>query len=114
MNKDKSEFIDNHGKQALNFQLSIFLYVIIISCLTIPMFLFGVLNSIEFPKFWHRYDFDFHISRFDSSDVIIFSVLIGVLVLAAFILEIIFIVIATSKASQGEPYRYPITINFLK
>ena len=114
MNKDKSDFIDKHGKQALNFQLSIFLYVIIISCLTIPLFLFGLMNSIEFPEFWHRYDFDFHISRFDSANVIIFSILIGILALAAFILEIIFIVIATSKASQGEPYKYPITINFLK
>ena len=26
MNKDKSEFVDKHGKQAINFQLSILLY----------------------------------------------------------------------------------------
>ncbi len=44
----------------------------------------------------------------------IFSILIGVLVLAAFILELIFIIIATTKANQGEPYNYPITIKFLK
>ncbi|NNK88320.1 MAG: DUF4870 domain-containing protein, partial [Flavobacteriaceae bacterium] len=32
----------------------------------------------------------------------------------AIVLEIVFIIIATSKANQGELYKYPITINFLK
>jgi uncharacterized Tic20 family protein len=114
MNKDKSEFIDRHGKQAINFQLSIFLYMIIAGCLTIPLFLFGIMNTVEFPEFWHGFDFGFHISRHDSYNVMIFSILIGVLVLAAFILELIFIIIATTKANQGEPYNYPITIKFLK
>ena len=114
MNKDKSEFIDKHGKQAINFQLSILLYSIIIACFTIPLFLFGVFNSVHFPEFWHVYDFDFHLSHRDGLNVVIFTI-IGVLLLAAaFIFEIIFIIIATSKANQGEPYRYPITINFLK
>ena len=114
INKDKSEFVDAHGKQAINFQLSILIYTIIIGCLTIPLFLFGVLNSVSFPEFWHTYDFDFHLSNRDSFNVIIVSILAGLLIMAAFVLEIIFIIIATSKANQGEPYKYPITINFLK
>jgi uncharacterized protein len=116
MNKDKSEFVDKHGKQAINFQLSILLYTFLIGCITIPLFLFGVLNHIDFPEFWQAYDFDFdfHLSSHDSYNFIIFSILAGLLVIAAFILEIIFIIIATSKANQGEPYKYPLTINFLK
>lgn len=116
MNKDKSEFVDKHGKQAINFQLSILLYTFLIGSITIPLFLFGVLNHIDFPEFWHAYDFDFdfHLSSHDSFNVIIFSILAGLLVVAAFILEIVFIIIATSKANQGEPYKYPLTINFLK
>ncbi|HMB99408.1 MAG TPA: DUF4870 domain-containing protein [Flavobacteriaceae bacterium] len=114
MNKDKSEFIDKHGKQAINFQLSILLYTIIIGCMTIPMFLFGVLNSVNFPEFWNTYDFDFHLSMHDSFNVILFTIICGLLLAAAFIFEIVFIIIATSKANQGEPYKYPITINFLK
>ncbi|MEZ4796713.1 MAG: DUF4870 domain-containing protein [Flavobacteriaceae bacterium] len=116
MNKDKSEFVDKHGKQAINFQLSILLYTFLLASITIPLFLFGVLNHIDFPDFWNTYDFDFnfHISSHDSFNVIIFSILAGLLVIAAFILEIIFIIIATSKANQGEPYKYPLTINFLK
>ncbi len=114
MNKDKSDFVDRHGKQAINFQISLLLYTIIIACLTIPLFLFGVLNSVEFPEFWHMYDFDFHISRRDSFNVILVTIIAGILAIAAFIFEIIFVIIATSKANQGEPYNYPITINFLK
>ncbi|MEZ4780611.1 MAG: DUF4870 domain-containing protein [Flavobacteriaceae bacterium] len=116
MNKDKSEFVDKHGKQAINFQLSILLYTFLIGSITIPLFLFGVLNHIDFPEFWQAYDFDFdfHLSSHDSFNVIIFSIVAGLLVVAAFLLEIIFIIIATSKANQGEPYKYPLTINFLK
>ena len=114
MNKDKSDFVDKHGKQAINFQLSILLYTIIICCMTIPLFLFGVLNSVSFPEFWNAYDFDFHLSRRDSFNVVLFTIIAGLLVAAAFIFEIIFVIIATSKANQGEPYKYPITINFLK
>ena len=114
MNKDKSEFVDKHGKQAINFQLSILLYTFFIGAITIPLFLFGVLNHIDFPEFWQAYDFNFHISNQASYNVIIFSILAGLLVLAGFILEIIFIIIATSKANQGEPYKYPLTIKFLK
>ncbi|AXT19570.1 DUF4870 domain-containing protein [Flavobacteriaceae bacterium AU392] len=114
VNKEKSDFVDVHGKQAINFQLSILLYTILIGCLSIPLFLFGVVNSIEFPEFWNFYDFDFHISRHQSFNVIMFSIIVGLLAAAAFMLEIIFIIIATKKANQGELYKYPLTIPFLK
>ena len=116
INKEKSEFIDKHGKQAINFQISLLLYTIIIGSLTIPLFLFGVLHSIDFPWFWnfYDYDFDFHLSHRDSFSAVLFVLILGLLALGVFIFEIIFIVIATSKANQGEPFKYPITINFLK
>jgi uncharacterized Tic20 family protein len=114
INKDKTDFIDKHGKQAINFQLSILLYTVIIASLTIPLFLFGVLNSIHFPEFWHFYDFDFHISRREGLNVAIVTVIAALLTIAVIVFELIFVIIATGKANQGEPYKYPITINFLK
>jgi uncharacterized Tic20 family protein len=113
-NKGKSDFVDEHGKQAINFQLSILIYTIFIVCLTIPLFLFGVLNSVNFPEFWHAYDFDFNISHRDGFNVILFTILAVILAAVGFIFEIIFVIIATTKANQGEPYNYPITIKFLK
>jgi len=114
INKEKSDFIDTHGKQAINFQLSVLLYTIIIGSLTIPLFLFGILNTIHFPEFWNSYHFDFHISRHDGFNIILLAFLFCLLTLAAFVLEIVFIIIATSKANQGELYKYPITISFIK
>ena len=45
MNKDKSDFVDTHGKQAINFQLSLLIYGIAISIITVPIFLFSFMDS---------------------------------------------------------------------
>ncbi len=111
-NKDKSEFIDQHGKQAINFQISILLYTLIIGTLTIPFFLFKILNGIDFIDFngFH----DFHINIGKPSPLLYITGGLGILAVAGFILELIFIVIASLKARDGELYKYPFTINFLK
>jgi hypothetical protein len=114
LNKDKSDFIDKHGKQAINFQLSILLYAVVIASLTIPLFFFGIVNTLDFPEFWHMYDFDYHISKSQGINVAIITIVAAILTVAALILELVFIITATTKANQGEPYKYPITINFLK
>ena len=54
MNKDKSDFIDTHGKQAINFQLSILLYAVIIASLTIPLFFFGIVNHT--PSMFYKHE----------------------------------------------------------
>ena len=114
LNKDKSEFIDKHGKQALNFQLSLLLYAVVVASLTIPLFFLGVVNTIEFPEFWHMYDFDFHITRAQGVNIAIITLIAAMLTIGVVVFELIFIIIATSKANQGEPFKYPLTINFLK
>lgn len=116
MNKDKSDFIDKHGKQAINFQISILLYTMIIGMISVPLFLFGVLDHAIFPDIFDgfHYDFDMDISSAYGVQMAIVIFVIILLAFAATILEIIFIIIATSKANQGETYKYPITINFLK
>ena len=47
-NKEKSEFVDTHGKQAINFQMSILLYAIIIGLLSVPFFFINIFNSFDF------------------------------------------------------------------
>ena len=116
LNKEKSDFIDKHGKQAINFQLSLFLYTVIIGAISIPLIIFGVLEHVIFPDIWNgfHYDFDFEVSDVHGVQIAIFAFIIALVALAALVFEIIFIILATSKANQGEPYKYPITINFLK
>ena len=75
--RDESAEIDAHGKEALNFQISMLIYNVIagIFCL----------------------------------------VLIGFLFLAIlWVLNAIFVIIASIQASDGKFYRYPMTIRFLQ
>ena len=43
--KGESEFIDYNGKQVLNFQLSIFLYSVVLCLIAIPIFIYTIYNS---------------------------------------------------------------------
>ncbi|WP_242132086.1 DUF4870 domain-containing protein [Aestuariivivens marinum] len=111
-NKEKSEFVDNHGKQALNFQMSILLYAIIIGTITIPFFIFKILGGLDFIDFngFHN----FHINLGKPSPLLYIGGGLGALMIIAFIVELALIVKASLKARDGEPYKYPLTINFLK
>ena len=111
-NKDKSEFIDANGKQVINFQMSILLYAIILGTLTIPFFIFKIFNGIDFIDF-HGFH-DFHINIGKPSPLLYIGGALGFLAVIGFILELVFIVIASLKARDGEIYQYPLTINFLK
>ncbi|OUS02504.1 hypothetical protein A9Q86_03085 [Flavobacteriales bacterium 33_180_T64] len=113
INKDKSEFIDAHGKQAINFQVSILLYTLIIGTLTIPFFIFKVFNGLDFIDFHGIHDFHINVNEF-SPLLLISGGILGFLAVVGFILELVFIVIASLKARDGKLYEYPLTINFLK
>jgi uncharacterized Tic20 family protein len=112
MNKDKSDFIDTHGKQAINFQMSILLYTLIIGLLTIPFFIFKIFSGLNFIDF-HGFH-DFHINIGKPSPLLYITGGLGFLAVIGFILELVCIVIASLKARDGKLYDYPLTINFLK
>lgn len=75
--KDQSWFVDDQGKESLNFQISMTIYLIIAG-----------------------------ISIFVLIGIVLFPLLL--------ILDLIFVVIAAIKANEGVPYRYPLTIRFIK
>lgn len=111
-NKDKSEFIDAHGKQAINFQISMLLYAIILGTLAILFFIFKVIGSFDFIDFngFHN----FHISLDQPSPLLYIGGGLGVIAILAFIIELVLIIIASLKARDGELYQYPFTIKFIK
>ncbi len=111
-NKDKSEFVDAHGKQAINFQMSVLLYAIIIGTISVPFFIFKIFNGIDFLDFngFH----DFHINIGEPSPLLYISGGLGVLAFIGFILELAFIVKASLTARDGKLFHYPLTIKFLK
>ncbi len=75
--RPESPEIDAHGKESLNFQLSMLIY--------------------------------------DVVAFILCFVLIGIPILVLlWILNTVFVIIASIKASEGQLYRYPFTIRFIK
>ncbi|MBA3831314.1 MAG: DUF4870 domain-containing protein [Chthoniobacterales bacterium] len=69
--------IDAHGKESLNFQLSMLIY--------------------------------------DAVALILCIVLIGIpILLLLWVLNTVLVIVASIKASEGELYRYPLTIRFIK
>lgn len=77
MKKQEMPFVDDQGKEALNFNITIAIAGIISAVLTV--------------------------------------ILIGFLLLiAVFVTQIVFTIIAAIKASQGEAYRYPFALRLVK
>lgn len=92
LKKKKSTFVDQNGKAALNFQLSITLYIFIVCLMIVPFLFFsGAIAGIELP-------------------LLLFTVGAGGVVIVQFI----FVIMAAIKAAKGEVFHYPFTIKFVK
>jgi uncharacterized Tic20 family protein len=79
--KEEFPFVDEQGKEAVNFQISMSLYLLISAIIWIPLSF----------------------------------VCIGVFIpVAITIVDLVFLLIAAVKANNGEHYRYPLTIRFIK
>jgi len=120
-NKKEHAFVDYNGKQALNFQISMLLYSIVAGLVTIPFFIgfWPDLFDWNFFGFHRLSDFNnlnFHI---DSDDFrlgrLIWPVGIsGFLQVALAVVNIVFTILATIRTNEGEYFKYPFTIKFIK
>jgi uncharacterized Tic20 family protein len=77
MKKDLDPFVNHNGKEALNFQITMFICVVIAALLC-----FVCIGTVLLP-------------------------VVG-------IVDLVFLIIAAIKASNGEEYRYPVSIRFVK
>lgn len=87
--RDEHPFTDHHAKESLNFQLTVLLVLVLSVALAIPALIFGVLT------------------------LGIGLVLLGVLAVVAAVAWVVLPIIGAVKASNGEGYRYPLTIRFV-
>jgi uncharacterized protein len=87
LKRSDSPSIDEHGKEALNFQISLSLYLLVLTVMTISL-MFILIGFLLLP-------------------VLIAAMVIGP------VIDVIFVVVAAIKASSGEFYRYPCTIRFI-
>ena len=75
--KEEYPFVDEQGKEAVNFQISMALYAV--------------------------------------ASLLLFIICIGPFLLAAVgLVDLVLLIIAAVKANNGQHYRYPLTIRFIK
>ena len=86
--RNESLSVDEHGKESLNFQISLAVYLLAGTGITVSLILV-IIGIFLVP-------------------LLIAAVVLGTL------LDVIFIIIAAVKASNGEFYRYPLTIRFIQ
>ncbi|HII06280.1 MAG TPA: DUF4870 domain-containing protein [Methanotrichaceae archaeon] len=103
--RNEFPFVDDQGKEALNFQLSMTLYWVLAGIL-----IFFSVGSIAFfgPNVHRMWDLW-------NPMAMPFAMLFGfLLIIGLLILDLILVIVAAVKASNGEAYRYPLTIRSIK
>jgi hypothetical protein len=113
-NKEQN-FIDEHGKEAINFQLSIFIYSLVIGFICLPFVLIfagdfiALANSLD-----HSVDYLSFSDLKNFSGYVIGLLIAAVLLFALFVFELYAVISATMQASKGYTYKYPLSISFIK
>ncbi len=104
--RDKSKFVDFHGKEALNFNISMLIYKILIVIIGLILFFSPLMAGL---------------SQLDEggNPFAIFLSIPGLFLFAGGlgileILWLILIIVAAVKAGNGEYYRYPLTLRLIK
>jgi len=113
--KNDSKFIDHHGKQALNFQLSILLYTVVFLIIAVPTFILWLINIIDISNINEHEMFLNEIIT--NQNITGYAILGFIAILILFFVklgEFFLIIYASAKTSNGEYYKYPLTIPFLK
>ncbi|PCJ96528.1 MAG: hypothetical protein COA50_07055 [Flavobacteriaceae bacterium] len=120
-NKKEHEFVDYNGKQALNFQMSMLLYSIILGAISIPFFI-GFLPDLFDGGFLNWHDLN-HFSKrsfhFDSDHFRFGSFLwplgiTGLVQAAITVINVVYSILATIRTNEGQRFKYPLTIKFIK
>ena len=120
-NKKEHGFVDYNGKQALNFQISMLLYSVVVSLISIPFFI-GFLPDLFHGGFWgfdwlsDLNNLDIHISSDDFRFGRWFwpAGIAGLLHGALVVVNVVYTILATIRTNEGQRFEYPFTIKFIK
>lgn len=106
--KEKSSYLDEHGKEAVNFNISFGLYIFILGASFFSFF---------FGNIFHLFDgvnVDFDFGNHHSHHNFFGFIGVGSIALIVSLIKVALIIIAAMKANNGELYKYPFTIKFIK
>ena len=120
-NKKEYEFVDYNGKQALNFQISMFLYSLILGAISIPFFIGFIPEIFEHGHFgldrlnaYNNFNIDLDWDGFPFKSWIFPLGIAGLLQAGLFIVNVVYTILATIRTNEGQTFSYPFTIKFIK
>lgn len=112
--RKESSLVDQHGRQAINFQISMFLYNMILILLALPVLGWQVFSLVRVNTTMNlEHDYSGILNMMHASGLLFSCIILGVLFLILFIVELISVINAANHASKGRAYRYPVCIPFL-
>lgn len=108
-------FIDKQGRGALNFQLSILLYSVILFIVSLPFLFHFFSELILIIEDSEAQNVAWSVTNINNfvGYVLVFMAL-TIIVGALFILELYVVINASIKANKGEVYSFPLCIRFFK
>ena len=106
--KDRSLFLDEQGKEAVNFNISYSLYMFILTIFASSFFIGDFFRSFNGFNNHNHFSFDLNTNNF-------FGFLgLGSVAGIVYLIGMALVIIAALKAKEGENYKYPFTIKFIK
>ena len=112
--KRSDPFVDEHGKEALNFQISLFLYVMALLFFGFAGFLIYGFTIDSGETFFLIADSVEVGSLTEAMPLLIFEATVILLLVSLILLNIYAVISATIRAGEGEKYHYPLSINFIR
>lgn len=112
--KNESEFVDYNGKQAVNFQISLFLYSFVLVIIAATIFLTTFFSNMDVIV---QSDGEWIMEQFSLGNITLLTIIAIVAISLVIILktaELFLIIYAAVKNNNGERYDFPLTIKFLR
>ncbi|HEA29317.1 MAG TPA: DUF4870 domain-containing protein [Leeuwenhoekiella sp.] len=113
--RKESPFVDEHGRRAINFQISMFIYSICAILVALPFIAWQVIGIVKANEGYDfEGDFDAFWNFFQISGLVITAIVLGTVLTGFFIVELIAVISAAIRANSGEMCHYPLSIPFIK
>ena len=110
VNKGRSEFVDENGIEAVNFNMSYTLYRVVLGMIAFPFAFGSIFNHIRRAGDFDSFNFHIDFSMDNLFGILSITSIIAVISFIQFVL----VIVAAIKASRGEVYKYPFVIKFVK
>ncbi len=112
--KHESKFINENGKQAINFQLSLFMYSLALGIVAVPVFIYSLFSGTGYDIVNNG---DWSIEQLSAGKVtglVLMGLIAAFIILLMKVAEFFLIIYAAVKNSNGECFNYPLTIKFIR